>query len=67
MTRINKGVPFDEIRASALKSTILMAQDAMEKLWEGKTNLEELRRTLPYSSVEQFRAYTNGATPDHSM
>jgi type IV pilus assembly protein PilB len=67
MLRINKGAPFDEIKASALKSTILMAQDAMEKLWEGKTNLEELRRTIPYSSIEQFRSYTKGSTLVHSM
>jgi type IV pilus assembly protein PilB len=52
---INKGVPFDEIKASAQKSTILMAQDAMEKVQAGKTTLEELMRTLPYSSIEQFR------------
>jgi type II secretory ATPase GspE/PulE/Tfp pilus assembly ATPase PilB-like protein len=52
---INKGVPFDEIKASAQNSTILMAQDAMEKVQAGKTTLEELMRTLPYSSIEQFR------------
>jgi type IV pilus assembly protein PilB len=63
-TLINKGAPFDVIRASALNSTILMAEDAMEKLREGKTNLEELRRTLPYSSIEQFRCHTKASTPD---
>jgi type II secretory ATPase GspE/PulE/Tfp pilus assembly ATPase PilB-like protein len=56
---INKGVPFDEIKASAQKSTILMAEDAMEKIQAGKTTLEELMRTLPYSSIEQFRRFTN--------
>jgi type IV pilus assembly protein PilB len=56
---INKGVPFDEIKASAQKSTILMAEDAMEKIQAGKTTLEELIRTLPYSSIEQFRRLTN--------
>jgi type IV pilus assembly protein PilB len=59
---INKGVPFDEIKASAQKSTILMAEDAMEKLQAGKTTLEELLRTLPYSSIEQFRRFTDSLT-----
>jgi type IV pilus assembly protein PilB len=54
---INKGAPFDEIKASAQKSTLLMAADAMEKLRAGKTTLEELMRTLPYSSIEQFRRF----------
>jgi type IV pilus assembly protein PilB len=58
MVLINKHVPFDEIKASAQKSTILMAEDAMEKLRAGKTTLEELIRTLPYSSIEQFHQFT---------
>jgi type II secretory ATPase GspE/PulE/Tfp pilus assembly ATPase PilB-like protein len=62
MVLINKGAPFDEIKVSAEKSTVLMAEDAMEKLRAGKTNLEELMRTLPYSSVEQFRRFTNSPT-----
>ena len=61
---INKGVSFDEIKANAQKSTILMAEDAMEKLREGETTLEELMRTLPYSSIEQFRRFTNFLTSD---
>jgi type II secretory ATPase GspE/PulE/Tfp pilus assembly ATPase PilB-like protein len=61
---INKGIPFDEIKASAQKSTILMAEDAMEKLRAGKTTLEELMRTLPYSSIEQFCRFTNSLTSD---
>ncbi len=64
MVLINKGVPFDEIKTSTVKSTILMAEDAMEKLREGKTNLEELCRTLPYSSIEQFRRYTDSSMSD---
>jgi type II secretory ATPase GspE/PulE/Tfp pilus assembly ATPase PilB-like protein len=59
---INKGVPFDEIKASAQKSTILMAEDAMEKIRVGKTTLEELMRTLPYSSIEQFRRFADRLT-----
>jgi type II secretory ATPase GspE/PulE/Tfp pilus assembly ATPase PilB-like protein len=59
---INKGMPFDEIKASAQKSTILMAADAMEKIQAGQTTLEELMRTLPYSSIEQFRRLPNSLT-----
>jgi type II secretory ATPase GspE/PulE/Tfp pilus assembly ATPase PilB-like protein len=59
---INKGVPFDEIKVSAQKSTILMAEDAMEKIQGSKTTLEELMRTLPYSSIEQFRHITSSLT-----
>jgi hypothetical protein len=56
---INKGVPFEEIKTSTQKSTILMAEDAMEKIQAGKTTLEELKRALHYSSIEQFRRFTN--------
>ena len=52
---INKDAPFDEIKASAAKTTITMADEAMEKLRQGVTNLEELIRVLPYSNVELFR------------
>jgi type IV pilus assembly protein PilB len=52
---INKGAPIDEIRASSYQSTIPMAEDVKERLRQGRTNLEELIRTLPYSSVYQFR------------
>jgi len=52
---INKGASLDEIRASSHQSTISMAADVKERLLEGRTNLEELIRVLPYSSVYQFR------------
>jgi type IV pilus assembly protein PilB len=52
---INKGAGLDEIRGSATKSTISMAEDIRERLREGMTNLEELIRTLPYSSLWRFR------------
>jgi type IV pilus assembly protein PilB len=52
---INKGAPFDEVRASALFSTITMAEDIADKLTQGRTTLEELVRTLPYSSLADFR------------
>jgi hypothetical protein len=32
-----------------------MAEDVVERLREGRTNLEELIRMLPYRSVYQFR------------
>jgi type IV pilus assembly protein PilB len=59
---INKGMPFDAIKASAQKSTILMAADAMEKIQAGQTTLDELMRTLPYSSIEQFRRLPSSLT-----
>lgn len=52
---INKGAPIEEIRKSALQSTICMMDDAMDKLKQGQTNLEELIRMLPYSSVYSNR------------
>jgi type IV pilus assembly protein PilB len=52
---INKGVGVDELRKSANGSTILMAEEAAEKLLAGQTNLEELIRTLPFSAIQQFR------------
>jgi len=52
---ISKGAPFDQIRASSRATTISMVQDVMERLSAGRTNLEELIRMLPYSSVYQFR------------
>jgi type IV pilus assembly protein PilB len=52
---INKRAPFDDIVASARTSTISMADDIMDRLRGGSTNLEELIRTLPYSSLHRFR------------
>ncbi len=52
---ISKGASIDELRKSSYKSTIFMAEDAMDKLRARKTGLEELMRTLPYSSILQFR------------
>lgn len=59
---INKGAPFDQLRESSYKNTILMSKDAMEKVRTGQTNLEELIRTLPYSSIYQFRRPTRQGT-----
>ena len=52
---INKGAGINELRRSSYRSTILMAEDAVEKLAGGTTNLEELIRTLPYSTINQFQ------------
>lgn len=61
---INKGASIEEIRVSARESTILMAEDVRDRLLEGRTNLEELIRTLPYSCVYQFRElWPNGVRP----
>src|SRR5215470_17095475 len=38
----------------AVKSTLPMAEDAAEKLRQGRTNLEELIRALPHSAVRQM-------------
>jgi type IV pilus assembly protein PilB len=52
---INKGVPFDEIVASSRTNTVSMAEDVRDRLRAGVANLEELVRTLPYSSLYRFR------------
>jgi type IV pilus assembly protein PilB len=52
---INKGAPFDEIVASARANTVSMAEDVRDRLRAGVANLEELVRTLPYSSLYKFR------------
>jgi type IV pilus assembly protein PilB len=52
---ISKRASMEEIRASARRSTISMVEDAWQRLSEGRTNLEELIRMLPYNSVYQFR------------
>ena len=52
---INRGAPFEEVRQSALKSTLPMADDAAEKLRQGRTNLEELIRALPHSALRQLQ------------
>jgi len=52
---INKGAPIEELRESAGQNTICMMEDAMARLKLGKTNLEELIRMLPYSSIYNNR------------
>ncbi len=53
---ITRGAPFDEIRESARRTTFGMAEDAHERLRDGKTTMEDLLRVLPYSAVADHRA-----------
>ena len=47
--------PFEEVRASAARTTISMAQVAHARLREGRTTLEELTRVLPYTAILEHR------------
>jgi type IV pilus assembly protein PilB len=58
---INKSAPRDELTESAARSTVSMAENAMHLLTEGSTNLEELMRTLPYSSIYRMRSLVPAA------
>jgi type IV pilus assembly protein PilB len=50
------GAAMEEIRASAQRSTVTMAEDVRDKLIEGRTTLEELKRVLPPAATGQFRS-----------
>lgn len=52
---INKSAPRTELVDSAATSTFSMAESAMQMLENGATNLEELMRMLPYSTIYRFR------------
>jgi type IV pilus assembly protein PilB len=56
LTLIARQAAFDDIRRSATRTTITMAQDAHERLIAGRTTVEELMRVLPYSSIVEHRA-----------
>ena len=47
--------PFEDVRQSALRTTITMADDAHWRLADQQTTLEELARVLPYSAIVQHR------------
>ena len=47
--------PFEELRASARRTTITMAETAHARLADGLTTLEELARVLPYSAIVEHR------------
>jgi type IV pilus assembly protein PilB len=55
MLLIMRRSPFEEIRASARRTTISMAQDAHSRLLDARTTLEELARVLPYSAIAEHR------------
>lgn len=57
---INQGGNIDSLRKTSYKSSILMADEAMQKLNDGETTLEELLRTLPVSSIYDFRHIHKG-------
>jgi type IV pilus assembly protein PilB len=52
---IMRKAPFEELRQSARRTTISMAQDAYSRLRAGRTTLEELTRVLPYSAIVEHR------------
>jgi type II secretory ATPase GspE/PulE/Tfp pilus assembly ATPase PilB-like protein len=52
---INQDAPFEAIAASARKNTYSMATDALVKLREGRTTLEELLRVMPPSALRELR------------
>ena len=53
---ISQNAPFDAIVASARKNTYSLATDAMAKLREGSTTLDELLRVLPGSALRELRS-----------
>jgi type IV pilus assembly protein PilB len=53
---ITRDAAFDEVRASAERTTFTMAQDAAARLRAGRTTLEELLRVLPHTSIAEHRA-----------
>jgi type II secretory ATPase GspE/PulE/Tfp pilus assembly ATPase PilB-like protein len=55
MLLIMRRSPYEEIRESARRTTISMAQDAHARLLDCRTTLEELARVLPYSAVAEHR------------
>jgi type II secretory ATPase GspE/PulE/Tfp pilus assembly ATPase PilB-like protein len=55
MLLIMREAPFDEIRRSAVRTTLSMARDAHARLAAGITTLEELVRVLPYTAIAGHR------------
>ena len=52
---ITQNAPLDTIQAAARKNTYSMATDALAKLREGRTTLEELLRVMPVSALRELR------------
>jgi type II secretory ATPase GspE/PulE/Tfp pilus assembly ATPase PilB-like protein len=53
---ISQNAPFDVVATSARKNTYSLATDAMAKLREGSTTLDELLRVLPASALRELRS-----------
>jgi type IV pilus assembly protein PilB len=53
---INQNASLEAIVAAASKNTYSMASDALAKLREGRTTLDELLRVLPPSALRELRA-----------
>jgi type IV pilus assembly protein PilB len=53
---INRGAPIEDIRAHARRTMRSMAEDAVEKLRQGRTSLEELIRALPHATLRGLRS-----------
>ena len=60
MILINKSAPFEDLRVSSARTTFSLTESALQLLKDGRTNLEELVRMLPYSSVYRFREFLGG-------
>jgi len=52
---INKKAELEELKISARKNTIPLIEEALSKLREGKTTLDELIRIIPYTYIEDHR------------
>ena len=52
---ITKHVPFEQLRASALRTTLSMGDTMWLALERGETNLEELVRVMPAATIAEFR------------
>jgi type IV pilus assembly protein PilB len=52
---ITRRAPFDELRASARRTTFSMGMDARERLRAGRTTPEELLRVLPYDAIAEHK------------
>lgn len=52
---IMRKAPFDDLKTSATRTTISMAETAYSRLQQGRVTLEELARVLPYSAIVDHR------------
>ena len=53
---INRGAANEDIRTRARSTMRSMAEDAAEKLRDGRTSLEELIRALPHATLRGLRS-----------